>query len=269
MRPWQLAYFRSWLDRRPEDDLVIATPGAGKTIGAARPVHACHRAGEVEKTFIVVPRHHLKGQFAQGMARVGLHFDPNFSNATGELARDMHGAIVTYAQVASDPTLFRKMTSQRRSFVVLDEVHHAGDESTWGEAVFHAFEPARYRLALSGTPWRSDGTRIPFISYDHNDECVPGYAYTYEQAILDGVCRPLVFGVAKGTATWVAGSDGQERTASFDDRLAKNLRSEQLRTYLTSDSFGEIISQAHSALLHVRDRSMPDAGASTQSRSPS
>jgi superfamily II DNA or RNA helicase len=40
--------------------------------------------------------------------------------------------------------------------VILDEIHHAGDERAWGESLLVAFEHARRRLALSGTPFRSD-----------------------------------------------------------------------------------------------------------------
>jgi SNF2 family DNA or RNA helicase len=43
-------------------------------------------------------------------------------------------------------------TANARTLVILDEVHHAGDGLSWGEAVSEAFAPARRRLCLTGTP---------------------------------------------------------------------------------------------------------------------
>ena len=61
----------------------------------------------------------------------------------------------------------------RGALVVLDEVHHAGEEQAWGESLRLAFQRRRRRLSLSGTPFRSDTRAIPFIRYEL-DEAVPG-----------------------------------------------------------------------------------------------
>jgi hypothetical protein len=44
----------------------------------------------------------------------------------------MHGVVVTYQQVASDPRVLRGPCDD--AFVVLDEIHHAGTERAWGDA---------------------------------------------------------------------------------------------------------------------------------------
>ena len=72
---------------------------------------------------------------------------------------------VTYAQVAAHPALHRQRTENRRTLVIFDEIHHAGDALSWGDAVKEAFDPARRRLALTGTPFRSDANPIPFVTY--------------------------------------------------------------------------------------------------------
>ena len=51
----------------------------------------------------------------------------------------------------------------RRTLVILDEIHHAGDSRSWGDGVKAAFEPAVRRLMLTGTPFRSDDNPIPFV----------------------------------------------------------------------------------------------------------
>ena len=72
---------------------------------------------------------------------------------------------MTYAGVAVNPLAMRIRTERFKTLVILDEVHHAGDALSWGEGVREAFEPATRRLALTGTPFRSDVNPIPFVTY--------------------------------------------------------------------------------------------------------
>ena len=83
----------------------------------------------------------------------------------GAVGGDYTGVAVTYAQVAAHPLLHRRRTEVRRTLVILDEVHHGGDALSWGDAVREAFDPATRRLALTGTPFRSDTSAIPFVTY--------------------------------------------------------------------------------------------------------
>ena len=41
-----------------------------------------------------------------------------------------------------------------------------GDEAAWGRSAVEAFGAARFRLLLSGTPFRTDDTPIPWVTYD-------------------------------------------------------------------------------------------------------
>ena len=74
--------------------------------------------------------------------------------------------MVTYAQVGAAPAVHRRRTMNRRTLVILDEIHHAGDSRSWGDGVREAFEPAVRRLVLTGTPFRSDENPIPFVRYE-------------------------------------------------------------------------------------------------------
>ena len=64
-----------------------------------------------------------------------------------------------------NPLALRIRTERFKTLVILDEIHHAGDALSWGEGVREAFEPAARRLALTGTPFRSDVNPIPFVTY--------------------------------------------------------------------------------------------------------
>lgn len=101
---------------------------------------------------------------------MGLHLDHQWSPADG-IAKDVHGIVTTYQQVSTKASNGADTAKKLRglangTFVILDEVHHAGDERAWGDGVRTAFELANRRLNLSGTPFRSDTASIPFVRYE-------------------------------------------------------------------------------------------------------
>src|ERR1700678_319656 len=88
LRGWQRRAFETWSAKRPDDALIVATPGAGKTRFAARVVHAALAGRDVARVIVVVPREHLKGQVARVFAQSGIQLDHAFANATRTLASD-------------------------------------------------------------------------------------------------------------------------------------------------------------------------------------
>ncbi|GAC1571714.1 MAG: DEAD/DEAH box helicase [Candidatus Elarobacter sp.] len=261
LRAWQRAAFEGWDADRPSDALIVATPGAGKTRFATRVAHALLKDGSAGRVIVVVPREHLKAQVARAMVGAGIMLDHKFSNANRTLARDVHGAVVTYQQVCAAPRLYRQICREPGGgvAVLLDEIHHAGDDATWGKALKDAFDPASHRVALSGTPFRSDGTAIPFVRYDRGLSTAD-FAYDYATALRDGVCRALVFALHGGEAEWVA-RDGMVMSATFDTALReKRHHSERLRTMLTHDEWiGDVLTRAHLRLMSVRAEGHRDA----------
>lgn len=206
-REWQRAALNTYITRDARDFLVVATPGAGKTKFALRLASDLLDSGTVRRVVIVVPSEHLKIQWADAAHECGLEIDPTTKNSNGlENPTDYRGAAVTYAQVASQPDLHR-LGCQERTLVILDEVHHAGDEKAWGEAVRLAFGEAQRRLALSGTPFRSDNNPIPFVRYERDSEgvarSIADYTYGYGQAIRDLVCRQVDFHFYDGEMKWM------------------------------------------------------------------
>ena len=168
------------------------------------------------RLIVVAPTAHLKVQWAAAARRMGLHLDPAWSPLSRQLAPDLHGIVTTYQQVASSAKLLAPLADD--AFVILDEIHHAADQRAWGDSVRQAFDGARRRLALSGTPFRSDTAAIPFVNYVL-DEAVADYVYGYGDALRDGrVVRPVYFPRTGGEFEWVA-PDGSEMAASFDDQL--------------------------------------------------
>ena len=95
----------------------------------------------------------------------------------------------------------------RRTLVIADDAHHLGEELTWGVAFAKAFEACPRWLLLSGTPFRSDATPIPGVSYDADGMAEPDVSYSYAQAVADKVCRPVCFVAYDGSLSWRSGDD--------------------------------------------------------------
>ena len=127
LRAWQAEAIDLYRERSPRDFLAVATPGAGKTTFALRIATELLESRTVRRVTVVAPTEHLKKQWADAAARVGIRLDPRFSNAQGRHGAGYDGVAVTYAQVASKPALHAARTTADRTLVILDEVHHGGD----------------------------------------------------------------------------------------------------------------------------------------------
>ena len=267
LRPWQRAAFELFRASTERDFLAVATPGAGKTTFAL----ACARAALADATardarqrvVVVAPTSHLKLQWAQAAHRLGLELDHGWSPADG-LAADVHGLVTTYQHIATGDTARRLRHLADGAFVILDEVHHAGDERAWGTSVRTALEPAGRRLALSGTPFRSDANPIPFVRYaatGEGTEAQPDFTYGYADALRDGgVVRPVYFPRFDGLMEWTS-PDGLVQRADFHDELDRTGVAQRLRAALSLDGewLPSVVSQAHERLTAIREQ-QPDAG---------
>jgi superfamily II DNA or RNA helicase len=264
LRGWQKQAYGEYFRLPRRDFLLVATPGAGKTAWALTVAAELLARREVATVTVVTPTEHLKHQWAQTAHYAGIALDPSYRNAQGRASADFTGVAVTYAQVTAHPVLHRQRTENRRTLVIFDEVHHAGDALSWGDAVRDAFGPARRRLALTGTPFRSDTNPIPFVTYAPDAEggrrSVSDYVYGYGPALGDGVVRPVIFLAYSGEMRWRtrAGDEiaGLLGTPMLPDQLAQAWRT-------ALDPEGEwvqrVLEAADKRLTEVR-RGMPDAG---------
>jgi superfamily II DNA or RNA helicase len=269
LRGWQRRALVRYLTAKPRDFLLVATPGAGKTAFALRIAAELLADRSVDTITVVVPTEHLKTQWALAAAAEGIALDPRFRNSAAHTSAEYHGIVVTYAQVASHPTRHRVRTEGRRTLVIFDEIHHGGDAKSWGAAIREAFDDATRRLALTGTPFRSDDAAIPFVRYEPDGNGVrrsaADHTYGYAEALADGVVRPVVFLAYSGEARWRIGA-GAAGGTEFAARLGEPLNAEQTarawRTVL--DPAGQwmpaVIKAADTRLTQLRDGGVPDAG---------
>jgi superfamily II DNA or RNA helicase len=263
LRRWQRDAWAAYFRTSPRDFLLAATPGSGKTVWALTIAAELLAKRQVMALCVVTPTEHLKYQWAEVASRMGIPLDAAYRNAQGRASADYTGVIVTYAQVAAHPALHRQRTQGRATLVIFDEIHHAGDSLSWGEAVREAFEPAKKRLAMTGTPFRSDANPIPFVTYqveaDGSRRSAADYSYGYGPALSDGVVRPVIFLAYSGQMRWQTRA-GDELAATLGEPLTADLAAQALRTAL--DPQGEwvarVIEAADRRLSQIR-KGIPDA----------
>jgi superfamily II DNA or RNA helicase len=265
LRLWQKEAIEKYEETFPTDFLVTATPGAGKTTFALTLASRLKKYKLIDRIIVVAPTDHLRTQWANNAHDFGLSLSPNLKNSTGPVPADADGYVTTYAQIASHPILHRRRTETKRTLVILDEIHHAGDTLSWGEAVKEAFAPAARRLSLTGTPFRTKPEeRIPFVQYEEvgKDELASqaDYTYGYREALADRVVRPVVFAAYAGRSRW-RNSAGEVLTASLNEGGTKKNEEAAWKTALNPNGrwIPHVIVAANQRLTDIRDSGTPDA----------
>lgn len=256
LRRWQREFLSKWAARTSSSFMLIVIPGGGKTIAALRAARSWMAAGSDRRVIVVVPTDSLREQWREEASRHGIElqtkeFATNFKHG-------FQGGVATYSLVASQSLVFRKLCSVAPTMVIFDEIHHCGDEASFGRGVREAFEMAKERLLMSGTAWRSDGSQIPWVQYDGNGFAVADYSYDYPHAINEEVVRFLVFDYSRGSIT----HDTTGETHTLSSESSEDEACRLLRRLLDArgDFVREQIRMAHQKLVELR-RSFPDAAA--------
>ena len=263
LRAWQQEALDAYLSTDKRDFLAVATPGAGKTTFALRVASELIARRVIDRILVVTPTEHLKVQWADAAARVGIHLDPGVGNTRTARSRQFDGICTTYAGVAMNAYGVEARCRNSKTLVILDEVHHAGHSLSWGDAARSAFEPATRRLLLTGTPFRSDVNPIPYVTYEPGPDGIPrstaDYSYGYAEALRDHVVRPVVFMAYGGPMRWRTKA-GDEIAASLNDPLTADVTAQAWRTALDPDGewISSVLRSADRRLDEVR-RHLPDA----------
>jgi superfamily II DNA or RNA helicase len=238
--------------------LISAAPGAGKTRPALEFARDQIAAGAARSVVIACPTAPLTRQWARAAHDLGLDLAPDVDSPRPP--QGFKGVAVTYARIAKAPGRWSNAT-RATTLIVADEAHHLGEELAWGEGFSTAFAAAERWLLLSGTPFRSDATPIPGVSYDADGIAEPDIAYSYAEAVQDGICRPVAFVAYDGTLSWRSGDDVIE--SSFETVLSTREASRRYRTAISTelpDGLPRILREADSKLRAVREEGHKDAG---------
>lgn len=258
LRKWQVEALSKVLESDSTNFTVVACPGAGKTTFAL--VAALHLlAIERRPLLIVTPTEHLKTQWANAAAKMGLVLDPQWSASSASISKEIHGAICTYAQASSQSTRINK--AFKNSVALIDEGHHAAETLNWGEGLVESLSSASRRIILSGTPFRSDDNMIPFIEYKNRVGQVD-YGFSYKDALATGgIVRPVRFVTFGGEAEW--SKKGIRDSASLDERnISSDKESARQRALLSPSGewITKVLSDANDRLESIRGGIHTNAG---------
>ena len=206
LRNWQERCYQELLIRKAggrNTFLAVAGVGSGKTFFAAYVFNQFLKRGEFDSVIIISPTENIKRNWS-----VTFQVDFNIKVDHGyqfkhQWPRDCHGVSLTYQSLNALNLQVLKKYVNKRVFLIIDEVHHAGDERSWGDAIQEIGEEAGFILLLSGTPTRNDDAAIPFVKYknitdkekDTKDkyELQYDFYYGYPESIKDHVCCPTIF----------------------------------------------------------------------------
>lgn len=175
LRPWQADALPVILERLWQSGVatVNAAPGAGKTFFALAVFAALAAKGFVERLIIVSPNLAIIDQWKRSAGKLRIHLD--VEPRDGHLEHpDTCGAVISYQVLPRVAELHRKRLDQVPTMVVFDEVHHVGENKSWGDAVREmvgdvakgVVHPAAV-LNMTGTLFRSGRDKqISSVRYD-------------------------------------------------------------------------------------------------------
>jgi superfamily II DNA or RNA helicase len=178
LRDWQAETFDDILVALHDKGMatVHAAPGAGKTLFAGAVYHRLREVGLVERLLVVVPNLVIRAQWKEALGdRLKVHLDD--TPRDGWLAYPTtDGPVVTYANCHNAWESHRRAMLEQPTLVIFDEVHHLGDQKSWGRAAEQMVTDDDGRRAAAvlnttGTLFRSKGRgqaareRIPTVAY--------------------------------------------------------------------------------------------------------
>jgi superfamily II DNA or RNA helicase len=197
-REWQIEATKKFYEEIKFNNVFLlhAGVGSGKTLWASSIIkYYIDRGYDV---VIFSPKDAIKIDWALECKKFGIELDIKLvPQYTWKPTFD--GVSLCY-QVLKNNTNSLKEQITNKTIVVLDEHHHASDSGSWGMELENICENAGVILCLTGTPFRSDNNKIPFVKYlktKSNDidgwEIATDYSYTYAQSVKDRICCPTSF----------------------------------------------------------------------------
>jgi superfamily II DNA or RNA helicase len=255
--------------------LIYACPGAGKTIAALFVARRLMGAlPDCQSLIVVSSSLSIKTQWISSAKKVGIDLveltDVRDLHAMQLPCMGARGYIVSYQRIGGMKESLDLFVQSTGAVVILDEVHHTAgpmglrDGNKWGMAISFAFRKALFVLSTTGTPFREQaGNPIAFVDYNVDGEVTAGVTYTYENAIRDGVCRPIEFEMYDGQIEWRSRKSGRLMSHDFCDKLSKTKERERLAAAVSMGGQFPIrmLEAAHAKLTELRRGGGVDANA--------
>lgn len=261
LRQWQDSCINKALKRYLNDNshfLAIATPGSGKTLMASELADRLLKNDLIDLIICFSPSSIVSQDFSQSLQlRINERFD-------GLLGAKGHS--LTYQNLQYLDDKFWQLFKRYRVFVIFDEIHHCAgstidNANAWGEQIIlNIQDKAKYTLALTGTPWRSDAAPIVLSNYIHPSNKIScDYVYGLAQAIQDNVCRvPQIIAVDNNNIS-VKDNEETKTFTSFKYLLSQTIIPYQ-EVIENEKVIKYVISSAQKKLSSIRAKNADSAG---------
>lgn len=231
LRKWQKACLKRMAKhyRTKRHFFCLAVPASGKTILAGTAAKMLIDSNEIDFVLCFAPTSEVTRSITATFSEI---LSNPFDGKVGAL-----GGAFTYQSLQYLPESFWDLLTRYRVMVVLDEIHHCagsdfGNANSWGiEVIRNIQNKARFTLALSGTPWRSDDAPIVLANYsDPGGKVICDFEYTLSNAVADRVCRfPKAVLIEHDQIRLSTGDDEAQTFRSIEELLAsKKIQYESL-----------------------------------------
>jgi len=207
------------------------TPGGGKSILPLLAGKLIEK-GFADKMMWIAPRLSLIDQAEREFINpyfretLGHRLQIRASTNENNPCRGLHGFATTYNAAGLDDGILFNEFDLRRYILICDEFHHIQDNSLWHKKIAPLFFMAQFRVMMSGTLERGDGTKIGFMPYKANGTGpIPDLQdkadtkvirYTREDALRERAIIPLTFHLSDGQASWQSNTGRNVHVASMD-----------------------------------------------------
>tara|TARA_R110002012_G_scaffold77826_4_gene198120 strand:+ start:12543 stop:13976 length:1434 start_codon:yes stop_codon:yes gene_type:complete len=238
--------------------LSLATPGAGKTLMASELANQLLKKNFVDLIICFSPSSIVSQDFSESLQ---LTTQERFDGLIGAKGRSL-----TYQNLQFLNDDFWRLFTRYRVFVIFDEIHHCAgsnidNANAWGEQIIlNIQDKAKYTLALTGTPWRSDAAPIVLSNYMHPSNKIScDYVYGLAEAIQDDVCLiPQIIAVDNNNIS-VVDDDETKTFTSFKCLLSQSIIPYQ-EIIENEKVIKYVISSAQKKLRTIRTKNSDAAG---------
>jgi superfamily II DNA or RNA helicase len=213
--------------------------------------------GLADKLLWIAPRLSLTDQaereFVNPYFRAMFNHNIKIRQSTNEFnpCRGLDGIATTYNAVGLDEDILYGEFQRNRYILVLDEFHHIQEDSLWHKKIAPLYASAAYRIMLTGTLERGDGTRIAFTPYRGHGKTVAPFLqdgpetavirYARTDALAEKAIIPLTFHLSDGNVEW---EDTRGRTVrvSSIDKMNEEDANKALYTALKTEYADDLLS---------------------------
>ena len=266
LRAWQArAKASTTLAFKSNDQFFLThdTPAGGKTIYALSVFDELLKSGCASHVIVVAPSSNLVSQWSKTAKKL-FDIDLKDSMLYNQMPdfREFQGMAMTYQMMNECHESLRIFCRDNNTLIISDEMHHLADGKSWGMSFHNAFEKATNILGLTGTPWASNGQKMPFVEYCKDGYAKANYTYGKQAAIADRVCRAAqIYPMTASNLLFVDEATGEEsRYETLDDARHEKVQGAYGSALRSLSHMREMFVNADEQLTELRRTSSPRAG---------